>query len=771
MKFYFCETCGKRLTENDIEGGVAKDKKLKGVFCRECSIGVTTMETMPLTKDQAQEILDQESSASGSKRKQPDGAAKSARRRTSGAQTIPRRRESDRALASGPRPAQSPWGIYAGVGFVCAVLLVVGIVALTGSSTTPTNKKVATKKKKSSERSPVSEARSAVQGPQEPDAPTNPAPSTEPTGQTGDGGARPEPGDAPPTRPESAKPILPTPQSDTKDPSDAEPEPSQPDPATSSARTPTDTKPKPAAKKPENPVEVMDAKTLARMAYLKFSDAFLSKLRDYDVASASELLQDALGNAVMAPVKADLESDKRAISFIQDADRALPAGVEKLKTVEQFVLKTTKGQKMAVGRRGPFKVNELKDEKLYVGNRGMEMPLPLETLDDSTRKGIIWLGVPDNPRGLTVKAFLRVLDLSAGDGPGVPSEKLVQADIERARKAGGKAGDLDYIQARMEVARSSGREMAAALAWSNLVEHGEKNRWKAQLEGLRAFAKSFGDTRCAKERKKEYDRLFLQAQEQVELVEGYRFDFKTKENFDRFKAVFSKRIPSLMTLHHETGKAVFKPIPRNKWPKHHAISYHFEAPGVILGRHWHMKIKLNLNIQPKDLSDSARREAGFDIRFLIPGEKPNRRSNPHNRVQLRLHKGHGGYFTFAFRGWHQNHNGEKSGAGPYTKEGPFLKLVKAHRGFCGGSFLSGKKPKPPAAADGSYRMAVVMKGQKMECRLNGVTMHNGAVPSDAAEHIAKSRLSFFASAYDPGITLHEFYFKQDKPEEEKAGSQ
>src|SRR5689334_21559894 len=44
MQFWFCETCGKRLTDKDLEEGAARNKKLKGVFCKECSVGVMTME-------------------------------------------------------------------------------------------------------------------------------------------------------------------------------------------------------------------------------------------------------------------------------------------------------------------------------------------------------------------------------------------------------------------------------------------------------------------------------------------------------------------------------------------------------------------------------------------------------------------------------------------------------------------------------------------------------------------------------------------------------
>ena len=66
MKFYFCETCGKRITEEDVEAGEARNKKLKGVFCAECAIGVLTMETLPVSQEQAQRILGKSSDTSQS---------------------------------------------------------------------------------------------------------------------------------------------------------------------------------------------------------------------------------------------------------------------------------------------------------------------------------------------------------------------------------------------------------------------------------------------------------------------------------------------------------------------------------------------------------------------------------------------------------------------------------------------------------------------------------------------------------------------------------
>jgi hypothetical protein len=56
MKLYFCDGCGKRLTDADLESGAARDKKLKGIYCQACSAKVTTAEFSALTDDKIQEI-------------------------------------------------------------------------------------------------------------------------------------------------------------------------------------------------------------------------------------------------------------------------------------------------------------------------------------------------------------------------------------------------------------------------------------------------------------------------------------------------------------------------------------------------------------------------------------------------------------------------------------------------------------------------------------------------------------------------------------------
>jgi len=93
MNFYFCEKCGKRITDVDISQGAGKNKKLAGVFCSDCAVGVSTMETMPLTDKQARQIVQEE--------KKREAAAK--------APVIPPRstiRDSARKLTPAPPPHQ-----------------------------------------------------------------------------------------------------------------------------------------------------------------------------------------------------------------------------------------------------------------------------------------------------------------------------------------------------------------------------------------------------------------------------------------------------------------------------------------------------------------------------------------------------------------------------------------------------------------------------------------------------------------------------------------
>lgn len=57
MNFYFCETCGKRISDTDLDQGLGKNKKLKGVYCKKCAEGIMTVDFVPITNLQAEKLL------------------------------------------------------------------------------------------------------------------------------------------------------------------------------------------------------------------------------------------------------------------------------------------------------------------------------------------------------------------------------------------------------------------------------------------------------------------------------------------------------------------------------------------------------------------------------------------------------------------------------------------------------------------------------------------------------------------------------------------
>jgi hypothetical protein len=57
MNFYFCETCGKRITDIDLQQGDGRNKKMKGVYCKSCAVGVLTMDLPAISDSEAREYV------------------------------------------------------------------------------------------------------------------------------------------------------------------------------------------------------------------------------------------------------------------------------------------------------------------------------------------------------------------------------------------------------------------------------------------------------------------------------------------------------------------------------------------------------------------------------------------------------------------------------------------------------------------------------------------------------------------------------------------
>ena len=114
LNFYFCEACGRRVTDADIEAGTARNKKLKGIYCTECAAGVMTLETLPLDGEQAKRIL-QRQSAARKLEPDPESALPRTPRATAhnqGAHVLRNRRDS---LRSGARTRHNHALLIAGI--------------------------------------------------------------------------------------------------------------------------------------------------------------------------------------------------------------------------------------------------------------------------------------------------------------------------------------------------------------------------------------------------------------------------------------------------------------------------------------------------------------------------------------------------------------------------------------------------------------------------------------------------------------------------------
>lgn len=149
MKFYFCQGCGKRITENQIASGQARDKKLRGVYCTACAGAVSTLDTLPLSNEEAKQLLKDKSTES---EPAPQGAGpsvgelkrKRAGRRTSGVRLPKVDREA--GAQSGRTPAQSGPGIVPFVLMGALIALGLGVFLVVAGGDGP-DRKVAAKKK------------------------------------------------------------------------------------------------------------------------------------------------------------------------------------------------------------------------------------------------------------------------------------------------------------------------------------------------------------------------------------------------------------------------------------------------------------------------------------------------------------------------------------------------------------------------------------------------------------------------------------------------
>lgn len=474
MEFFFCETCGKRVTSVDLEEGRAQDKQVKGVFCANCAKGVMTVEFAPISTEEATRILKDENP-----RATPGSGREIIRKQRStsehGLPVVKKSNVRPPQHPPGPvAPSKGPAaGMIAAVA-IAALLMLAGLIGIATSSSEPrkTAREVAT--------APVS-----ALGPRETTRTVTPSPAPEPPAElirnpveasSASGTAKPSDTTPEPVRP-PAEPVRPEPPTQTAE------TPAQPAPVVAPELT------APAVAQPA-PVAAPDSTTLKPPLLGNEDSAKLLR------ATGQWLAQEQLDRAT-AGIKADQAAP-------QPVREALTAALEALRAEEQACqqeLAAQVGKPVRLGTRkeavaGTLAAVEfpvLKIEKTIIINgqpRGTtNVIVRLDELTEVSRRSFL------------PKTFEPTADTQAGRLlRALGQSRLDDATAALSALEGHTLRPLFETELKLLAARE--RERLAGETWEKVAKLAEEassqSRAKLALEELNAFATEFAGTEFCK---------------------------------------------------------------------------------------------------------------------------------------------------------------------------------------------------------------------------------------------------------------------------------
>lgn len=491
MKFYYCEVCGKRLTEHDIDGGVAKDKKLKGVYCRSCAVGVSTMDTLPLTDSQAQEMVErdraaQKSQLGSAKQKRSSGGIRRVSARGSGAH---RRGTSSARIPAGRSdgggqlsPSSSSKGMLV-MGFTAVLgsAIMVGLVLwISGSEKKPRSSARINERKKVEPTQKPEPSRAATTGT------SDAAPAQKPDQKPG---VEPDPLQAnssePADRPEPGSPSAePLPE---KKVASAVDEPKTPDPAPAPEKKATD--PEPIQKSPapeptppqESKAEIEKKAEAERQAALKILGALLQEiaplLKERKFSKAISLIDRRRRAPDAAKAAPYFERTRGHIEGMQAAQRR---AIQNLGAKANEEVRVWMGRAEFTGK--VKKATEDTVDLILSGN--MAMTLRAEKLDlrDVARYGFAKAEKAE-PRDRLVLGLLRLFS-----GQAEIAEKTL-----KELKGEGLEEDVGPYIALAEAGRKKEAALKARAAWEKAESLCQRRRWKEARRALQDLESRFGE--------------------------------------------------------------------------------------------------------------------------------------------------------------------------------------------------------------------------------------------------------------------------------------
>jgi hypothetical protein len=554
MKFWFCEKCGKRITEADVQSGVAVETDTK-VYCKECSPETAATPARPksskdgmkaVSRESKKHILPSAPSASAASGDVHAPAAHGASAARISRAHIPHATHGSGASGAdrkGAAPTQHgpPMRlILAGGAGVAALLL--GIVMVLSSGRTPpaskptatpvnvpvtpnTSPRVAsnpsTATAASVETAVIVEAPVPLGQRADPEKPANDAfdALTVKLKQLGDidQPAAIEqfiityPNSIPAAR---ARRML----ADLKTKAETPATPATP-PVEQTAAVPPNTDPKSTATAvatvptvPAMPAVPIDP---SQAPFFAFETDFIAALRARQPERLATVVSLAEKNPVLAPRQKELATVKSVLDWMAELSAAIPKGVAALKTVNDFKLPVAHGEPIRLGVDRPFKFSEIKDDTIYVTNQGLTLSIPLSSLPDECLTRLSLLGLGDNAHAQALRVF-----------SGLLAAKFDSASIKAALpKLKSSAPELPVFQALLAMTDSLAREpgdFKELIRLSELKENFRSEKLKAALDAYRGAY----DERVLADHKKELDSIdeMVQELDPVSLIAHYSFD-------------------------------------------------------------------------------------------------------------------------------------------------------------------------------------------------------------------------------------------------------
>jgi hypothetical protein len=480
MNFYFCETCGKRVTDAE-----ARDKKLKGIYCQACAESVMTMEFQAV-KLPAAPI---QSSTSGS----PPPSSANRNRKSSrinipaAAAPLPAESRRNAKVAAKPEPLNLNLLIIGGS--ILVIFVVVGAMVLGKGSPPPSNPPVVTQ-------APL----------------PKPLPAPAPEIRPADKAERTPPVEHQHTQVAEtpAQPAMPA----TSDPMSTVPAVSQvptiktPPLERPMIKTPEGVETSTLAPTPTPPVENSEARAAAdsKAQYATFWEAYSTALRALRFKDATELIDNAEKNPALKDIHEELAHDRKLMSVIVETNDAAKTGIQKLRDIDSFELRTNRNSVIKLGKKEALQFTEISEGKIIAGSKdGLSMPVPIDDLTPETRMKLAFLSFGSDAASALRHACVDAIFFLNPKDPAAFAR--LRADVVRAKTGGANGAEAEYLEQKLTTMEKAALEAAASAtardAWKPIETQAKTKlsdvQCAALLAQIAAWRKAHGATGFAHE--------------------------------------------------------------------------------------------------------------------------------------------------------------------------------------------------------------------------------------------------------------------------------